>query len=325
MQKNSIVTVTAEGLGTQGEGIARCEGVTLFVPCLLPGERAKVKILRVKENIAYGKVTELIIPAEERVRPVCPVFLRCGGCQLQHIRYRDQLKFKTTLVRDTLKKIGGITAEVRPAERSEREYGYRNKLSIPVGKVNGHNAVGFYAEHSHRIIETTECPIHPEWSKDLIAALLGFMEKCGLDGYDETTKKGQIRHIVVREIKGKFLITLVVTVHEIKGIDYFVYLLGQIFHEFSLFLNFNDSDTNVVMGGEFALVHGKGVYEGTDMGIAYEAGASTFVQVNDGVRGKLYERAVSLVEGGVVHPVHGVDLGLGGGVAFALFRKLQDL
>ena len=102
MEKNDIITVTATGMGTSGEGIARYEGLTVFVPYLLPGERAEVKLLKVKGNIAYAKIEELITPAEERVRPVCPVFLRCGGCQLQHIRYRDQLRIYRYALERTL-------------------------------------------------------------------------------------------------------------------------------------------------------------------------------------------------------------------------------
>lgn len=317
MEKNDTAIVTAQGLGTQGEGVAKCEDLTLFIPYLLKGERAQVKIVKVKGNTGYGKVLEILAPAEERVRPKCPVFSRCGGCQLQHLRYRDQLKFKQDLVRDTLKKIAGIEAEVSPCVRSEREYGYRNKLQMPVGGDGEKTAVGFYAERSHRIVETDDCPLHPAWVKALIAALKNFMEKCGLDGYDEEKRRGHVRHIVVRELKKGVIVTLVTTVREIKGIDYFCHLLDGIFPEYSLYLNFNDKNTNVVFGSAFTLVRGKGIYEGNEGGIEYEAGPNTFVQVNDGVREKLYERAVSLVgEGDTV-----VDCYAGGGLLTAMFAQ----
>ena len=235
---------------------------------------------------------------------------------MQHLRYREQLKFKTELVRDTLKKIAGITAPVSPCERSEKEYAYRNKLQLPVGKQGEENAVGFFAERSHRIVPTDECPIHPDWSKQLISALKNFMEKCGLDGYNEQTKRGHVRHIVVRELRRKYIITLVVCVQELKGIDYFVHLLDEIFPEYSLWLNFNDRDTNVIFGEKFTLVKGCGVYDCTDAGISFEAGPNTFVQVNDGVRTKLYEKVLELVEEGPV-----VDCYSGGGLLTAMLAK----
>ena len=144
MEKNDIVEVICSGLGTQGEGIAKKDGVTLFVPRLLPGERAEVRVLKVKGSIGYARVEEVLTPAEMRVRPKCPVFGKCGGCQLQHIRYHMQLRFKTGLVRDALKKIAGLDVPVAACERSDREYGYRNKLQLPVGRRDGENVVGFF-------------------------------------------------------------------------------------------------------------------------------------------------------------------------------------
>ena len=317
MEKNDIITVTCEALGTQGEGIARADGVTFFVPRFLPGERASVRVLKCKGNIAYAKIEELLTPAEERVRPACPVFGRCGGCQLQHVKYRAQLRFKTGLVRDALKKIAGLGVPVAACERSEKEYGYRNKLQLPVGRRDGRNVIGFFAERSHRIVPIDGCPLHPEWADKLIAAVYNFMEKCGLDGYDEETGEGQIRHIVVRELRGKFIITLVVTVPVLNGIDYLLFRLGEIFREFSFYLNYNDKKSNVIFGETFTLLKGKGIYECSEGGISYEAGPRTFVQVNENVRTKLYERALSCAdEGDTV-----IDCYAGGGLLTAKFAK----
>lgn len=316
MQKNDIVEATCESIGTQGEGIVKVQGVTLFVPYLLSGERARIKVLKIKNNVGYGKIEELITPAEERARPKCDVFFRCGGCQLQHCSYRTQVRIKTALVKDTLRKIGGLDVAVSPCEKSDKAYAYRNKLQLPIARQNGENVVGFFAERSHRIVATRSCPIHPEWSEKLIAALYDFMEKCGLDGYDEETGKGQLRHIVVRELKNRFIVTLVVT-EEIVGIDYFFYLLDGIFPEYSFYLNFQKKKTNVVFGEEFRLLRGKGFYECTDGGITFEAGANTFVQVNEYVRGRLYDKVVSLVEAGETV----IDCYSGGGLLTAMLAK----
>lgn len=317
MEKNQMFVGTGEALASGGEGIVKNDDTVVFVPYLLPGEKAQIKILKSKGNIAYGKISELYTPAEERVRPVCPVFTRCGGCQLQHIRYREQLKFKTNLITEALRKIGGISYSVPLCEKSEKEYAYRNKLQLPIGRVNGENAVGFYAERSHRIVKTEECPIHPDWAQKLIAAVYKFMEKCGIDGYDGETKTGQLRHIVVRELKGQFLVTLVSAERELKGIDYFLFLLDEIFPVYSFYLNYHPEETNVVFGEQFILLKGAGVYECEESGIAYEAGPNTFVQVNDGVRSNLYERAVSLA--GEDETV--IDCYSGGGLLTALFAK----
>ena len=317
MEKNQIITASAEALGTNGEGIVRKDGLTLFVPYLLPGERAEIKVLNVKKNVAYGKAGEIFTPAEERVRPECPVFTRCGGCQLQHIKYRYQLRFKQNLVRDALRKIGGVRCEVSPCVRSEKEYAYRNKLQLPIGRQNRKNVVGFYAERSHRIVPISVCPIHPAWAEGVIGAVYKFMETCGLDGFDEETGTGELRHIVVRELKRRYIVTLVTAVRELKGLDFFLASLDKLFPEYSLYLNYHPERTNVIFGEEFTLVKGKGFYECTEGGIVYEAGAQTFVQVNEGVRTGLYERAASLVEEGETV----IDCYSGGGLLTAMLAK----
>ena len=317
MEKNRSVLCVGESLGTNGEGIVRVGNCVLFVPGLLPGEKARVKVLKVKGSVAYGKIEELLVPAEERVRPVCPVFSRCGGCQLQHMNYRLQMRFKSMLVREALKKIGGIEYEVPSCVRSEKQYAYRNKLQIPVGKNGEKNTVGFFAERSHRIVDTEECPIHPDWAKEVIAALRKFMETCGLDGYDEETGSGEIRHLVVRELRQKFLVTLVVTERDIRGIDYFLFLLDGIFKEYSFCLNFNSEKTNVVFGSDFHLLKGPGFYECSENGIFFEAGVNTFLQVNEGVRSSLYERACSFVSAEDTV----IDCYAGGGLLTAMFAK----
>lgn len=317
MEKNATIIGVCAAIGTNGEGIVRSEDMTIFVPFLLLGEKAEIRILKTKGNIAYGKISELLTPAEERVRPVCPVFTKCGGCQLQHENYRAQLKFKTELVKNSLEKIGGVKVSVLPCIPSDKSYAYRNKLQMPIGKVGGENAVGFYAERSHRIVKTDVCPIHPQWAEDVIRETYRFMQTCGLDGFDEQTGEGQLRHIVVRELKGKFIVTLVSTVREIKGIDYFVHLLGNIFAKFSLYLNINADQTNVIFGKEFILVAGSGFYECEEAGIIFEAGAQTFVQVNEGIRGKLYAQAVEKAEFGETV----IDCYAGGGLLTAMFAK----
>ncbi len=318
MEKNQTIVGTCEALGTNGEGIVKVDGVTFFVPYLLVGERAKIKILKRKGAIGYGKVEELYTPAEERDRPKCPVFTRCGGCQLQHISYREQLKFKSALVQDTLRKIGGISFPVPLCEKSDLKYGYRNKLQLPIGRQNGENVIGFYAERSHRIIPIDFCPIHRDWTRDLIAALYRYMAQSGEHGYDEESGEG-LRHIVVREIEGKFLVTLVATVSELKGLDILLSLLDGIFREYSLYLNVNKTKSNVIFGNMFYLIKGAGVYEGSDCGIRYEAGASTFLQINEGVRNKLYNRVLSLAVEKKSDVV--IDCYAGGGLLTAMYAK----
>ncbi|MBR2646989.1 MAG: 23S rRNA (uracil(1939)-C(5))-methyltransferase RlmD [Clostridia bacterium] len=320
IEKNDIICATTDAIGTNGEGVIRHEGVTFFVPACLPGEKVRFKVLKVKGNVGYGKVEEVLTPAEERVREKCPVFMRCGGCCLQHLDYPAQLAHKTQVVKDALRKIGGLQIDVPTTIKSDMPYGYRNKLQIPVGvDREGKNVVGFYAEHSHRIVPVTSCAIHPQWAEKLIAIVKRYMTECAVRGYDEENKKGALRHIVAREIGGKYIVTLVSAKRELPNLPYLIGLLSEEFKEFSLYVNFNDADTNVIFGKEFQLVHGMGFFEAEEQGIRYEAGPVTFLQVNENVRTKLYKDALKTVckDGDEVV----IDAYSGGGLLTAMIAK----
>ncbi len=320
LQKNDSIIAVTESLGSGGEGIIRHEGITFFVPACLPTEKVKFKVLKIKDKIGYGKVEEVLTPAEERVRPKCPVFTRCGGCTLQHLDYPLQLAHKATVVKDALRKIGGIEMDVPSAIKSDLPYGYRNKLQMPIGvDKDGETVIGFYAERSHRIVPVSSCAIHPDWAEKLIAIIKRYVKECAVKGYDETQKTGALRHIVAREIGGKFIFTLVSAKRKLPNIEYLIQLLSEQFAQFSLYINFNDTDTNVILGKEFQLVHGTGFFENKEQGICYEAGPVTFLQVNENVRTKLYKdalKSVALFGDEVV-----IDAYSGGGLLTAMLAK----
>ncbi|MBQ2740942.1 MAG: 23S rRNA (uracil(1939)-C(5))-methyltransferase RlmD [Clostridia bacterium] len=320
IEKNTIITAVTSAIGSNGEGIVRHEGITFFVPACLPGEKVRFRVLKVKDGIGYGKIEEILTPAEERVREKCPVFLRCGGCKLQHMEYGTQLYFKQNIVKDCLRKIGGLNVEVKPTVKSDLPYAYRNKLQLPVGvDKEGNTVIGFYAERSHRIVPTDSCAIHPKWAEKLIAVIKRYCAEWGVEGYDEDRKTGVLRHIVAREIGENFLITLVCTQKSLPALPHLIELLSMVFSVFSLYINVNDKDTNVILGKEFHLVHGSPVYEAQEQGILYEAGPQTFLQVNENVRSKLYNAALkSVIETGdeVV-----VDAYSGGGLLTAMLAK----
>ncbi len=320
IEKNDIICAVTDAVGSNGEGVVRHEGVTFFVPACLPGEKVRFKVLKIKGNIGYGKVEEILTPAEERARPKCPVYSRCGGCCLQHVDYPAQLVHKSNVVKEALRKIGGLSVNVPVAVKSDFPYGYRNKLQIPVGvDKEGNTVVGFYAEHSHRIVPVNACAIHPEWAEKLIALVKRYMSECAIKGYDEEKKTGSVRHIVAREIGGRYIVTLVTAKEALPNIGYLVGLLEESLGEVTLYLNFNAEDTNVIFGKRFQLVHGSGVFEAEEGGISYEAGPVTFLQVNENVRGKLYKDALKTVaeEGDEVV----IDAYSGGGLLTAMLAK----
>jgi 23S rRNA (uracil1939-C5)-methyltransferase len=231
------------------------------------------------------------------------------------MNYAAQLDFKRTLVANCLKKIGGIEFEVAPTVPSSKQYSYRNKLSLPVGRdANGVNVIGFYAQHSHRIVPIKNCPLQQEWAATLIDAVTKFMRKCKLSGFNYE-QGGDVRHIVARQIEDKFIITLVATKNiSLKELEN---ILNGCFKKYTLLLNVNNTTGNVIFGNEWHICHGNGFFEGEDLGIKFKAGANTFLQVNDDVRTNLYNAVIKFADKKSV----AIDLYSGGGMLTAMLAK----
>lgn len=319
IEKNNIYRGEVIAYGTDGEGIIKIGGATAFVPFCLLGEVVSFKALKVKDGglVAYGKAEEVLMPSSRRTNPPCPVFTKCGGCDLQHASYPEQLSFKKRLVENALKKIGGIFASVDEVEPSEKQYRYRNKLALPIGvDQNGETALGFYARRSHKIITIEDCLIQSEWIKNIIAAVKNFAHACGFKGYDEANHTGVLRRIVVREVGGKYIIALVATRR--INVDFLIEELKKYFGDFTFLLNVNSSESNVIFSKEWRLCFGEGFFEAEDCGVKYRAGAETFLQVNDGMRTKLYGRV--LEEASIENAV-AIDLYSGGGMLTAMLAK----
>ncbi len=319
ISKNEEYVGIVERLGSNGEGIIKHDDFVVMVPFCLPTEKVKYKVLKVAKNYAFGKVTEVIVPADDRVRPVCPAFFKCGGCQLQHVKYTSQLKFKSALVSDCFRKIAGLNVKTQAPVKSFSEYGYRNKLQLPVAEVNGTTVIGFYAENSHRVIPVTACSIHPEWSTKLIKDLYEYIRENDIKGYNEEKKTGILRHVVARSTDTGYIITLVVTANKLKKLDSLIEKLKLSLKNFSLHINVNPNDTNVIFGDEFHLIYGPEFFESELSGIKFEAGVQSFLQVNTSVAVKLYQTAIKLLNPDENTFV--IDAYSGAGLMTAMFAK----
>ena len=319
IQKNQEYIGIVEDMGMNGEGVIKNDGITVFVPFAIAGEKIKYKILKASGRVAYAKLLEVFTPAEERVRPKCPVFSKCGGCDLQHVKYIEQLKIKENKIKNCFKKIAFTEVNLKPSVKSDLDFRYRNKLQLPVGETENGTAIGFYALNSHRIVPVTDCLINPEWTASIISSTKKFMEETGLKGYNELTGSGDIREITVKEIRGALIITAVILGKSLRKVERFVEILKEELKcEFSLFINHNDKKGNFVYGDEFTLVYGKETYSSEMLGIKYKTGVRSFSQVNTSVCEKLYSAVNSLVEG---ENITVIDAYSGAGLMTALLSK----
>ena len=317
MQKNEIYQGVVKTLGSEGEGVIDLENARAFVPGCLGGEEVTFKALKVKGDVIYGKIESVVSPSPDRVAPRCGVYSKCGGCQLQHMDYSAQLAFKKQLVSNCLRKLGGIDFPVSDAVPSPEIFGYRNKLSMPVANdAEGNPIVGPYAPRSHRIVSVDNCVLQRGWCSTLISCLKLFMSRSGYKGYDDATRKGDIRYIVCRQLQDKHIIT-VVAARRIK-LDAFAEILDREFTNFTLLLNVNSGTGNVIFSDKWSVCRGQGFFEGEDLGIKFRAGANTFLQINDGVRTALYSAIVNEV---CSPNAVAIDLYSGGGMLTAMLAR----
>ncbi len=321
MNKNDVREGTVIAMGMNGEGVLKDNGIIVFVPFTLVGEKIRYKVLKVASGYAYAKVEEVLTPAEERVRPKCPVFGKCGGCQLQHVKYASQLKIKEDNIATCFKKIAFTDVCVKPTVRGDDEFRYRNKLQLPVSvDKQGRTIIGFYAENSHRVVPVSDCPINAVWTADVIAAFTEYFELSGLKGYNEISHTGDIREIAVKDVKGKLIITIVATLKSLPDKDKLISILTEkVKYAFSLYLNVNEAHSNVIYGDTFIHIYGSKDFAADMLGVRYRVGVQSFMQVNDCVCAKLYSAVSALALADENTTV--IDAYSGAGLMTALLAK----
>lgn len=319
MKKNDLITATILDLGSNCEGICKVDGYTCFIPFTIVGEKIIFKVLKVNKNLVYGKLVETLTPQESRVRPKCQAFTKCGGCNLQHIRYKDQLKIKSNIIKTCFKKIAGLDVDVLPVQYTKEEYFYRNKIQLPIRQTENGVKVGFFATNSHRIVEIDSCPIQHTYTTSLIKATKEFILKSGISCYNEENNQGLLKHIVARNVDGKILIIVVINGIEFNYKDLFASILSKYFDEFSLILNENTLNNNVILSKNFKTLYGNGYYNVEEFGIKYPVYPQSFMQVNDGVKTSLYQDVVSSLN--ITSDTVVIDAYSGAGVMTAMLAK----
>ena len=300
VEKNQYIDVTFEDLTHEGDGVAKVDGYPLFVPYGLPGEQAKVKVVKTRKNFGFGKLIELYEESEHRITPPCDIFFQCGGCQLQHMTYERQLQMKQKQVQDVMRKIAHMPdVPVHPTIGMENPWDYRNKVSIPVGKRDGKVITGFYQKRSHNIIDMESCPVqHPQNDK-LIQAMADIFDELGIEPYDVQTHRGVIRHVVVRtgQHTNEMMVVLVTRTKDLPKKEKLIEKIKAIDPDVkSIVHNINTKKTNVIMGPESKTISGNDTITDQIGDLTFEIGAHSFYQINPEQTEKLYGKALEYAQ-----------------------------
>ncbi len=294
MKQGDKLTLTICDYGNNGEGIAKHEGCVVFVPFAIKGETVLARIKYAKKNFANAELIKVTNPSPLRVKPPCNRFARCGGCDIMHIDYDEQTRLKQQALATTMRKNYKREVAIEQCVKSAKIFGYRNKISLPFGIVNGKAALGFFGEGTHKIVSVTKCFLHDEWAERLIAALLEYANGNNISVYDEASHTGILRHAVARYIDGKISIVLVINADNLPNQDGLTALLDKQFDNYALYYSVNKNRNNVIMGDSAVLVCGEPL--SVDIkGISCVIDPMSFLQVNDEIRDQIYSRIVEKV------------------------------
>ena len=299
-RKNDIVTLEIVDCGTDGEGIGKADGFTVFVKDAVIGDTVTAKIMKAKKNYGYGRLMEILNASPYRVEPVCPSARQCGGCQLQAVSYEEQKVFKEKKLRGHLERIGGFTnLPMEPLIGMDEPYHYRNKAQFPVGRnKEGKIVTGFYAGRTHAIIENRDCALGIPENKDVLDRVIAHMEKYNIAPYDEVTGKGLVRHIFVRYgfFTGELMVCLIINGQDLPHQRELVEKLCEIPGMTSISLNINKKRSNVILGDKVKTIWGKEYITDKIGDISYEISPLSFFQVNPQQTWKLYSKALEYAD-----------------------------
>ncbi len=298
IEKNKIYTAECVSLGSDGEGIVKIDGFTVFVNGMLPKEKGKILIVKVKKSFGYGKLTELLETSPQRTAPPCPYYKTCGGCSVQHMSYKAQLEFKRNKVRDCVERIGGIFgAEYPETVGMDNPRNYRNKAQYPIGKdKNGRTLIGFYAPRSHRITDIDGCMLQMDGSDEIIRITREYIDKYGVPVYDETKHTGLLRHVITRISRstGEMMVTYVVNGNKLPHSAELIEELEKTGYVASVVLNINREKTNAILGAKSLTLWGKDTIRDEIGGVKFDISSLSFYQVNPAQTEKLYGIAIDL-------------------------------
>ena len=266
--------------GMNGEGVGKVDGKVVLVNNALIDEVVDVEIVEDFKNYSTATINNIIKQSQNRTVPICPYYTDCGGCQLQHMKYSEQLKFKTLNVQKTIKKITGLDVHVNETIPCSTPFGYRNKMSYSVSG----STCGLMQSNSNNIVDINSCPLSDE---DINKVLYIFKD------YINTYKLNCIKNLVVRSIEKQILVGVVTTKHvDLKN---FFSTLSENFVDIGLYEIINTRKDSVVLSGKINHIAGIKEIKIDNLGVKYTVDLMGFHQTNLEIQNKLYQHVLNLI------------------------------
>lgn len=293
MKVGQVIIVTIKRLGINGEGVGYYKKKVVFIDGALPGEVVVAEVKRVEKNLSYAELIRVKEKSEHRIKPECPVYKECGGCQVQHMSYAGQLEAKKEMVAEAFNRYfrSAPAPFIRDTVGMDHPWSYRNKAQLQVGYANGKLVTGLYAAGTHQLIDISDCPIqHPATNK-IVQATRNVLEKLQIPAYNERKRTGVIRTIVARmgfETEDAQL-TLVTATEEIpRQKELIMELRHQMPFLKSIMQNINNKKTSLIFGDQTKCLWGEAAIDEKLGEVKFSLSPRAFFQLNPEQTVKLY-------------------------------------
>lgn len=294
LSKNDKIELTIDALTSEGSGVGRYNGLTVFVRGTVPQDKIIAHIIKRSKNYAIGIIDKILQPSPERIESDCPYSKKCGGCSFRHMTYDEELEYKKSRVQDALNRIGHLDIKVDEIIGADDLSHYRNKAQYPVDISDGEMFAGFYAYKSHRIIPCADCKLQPAEFEKGLEAFAKWIESENITSYNEQTGKGLLRHIYFRKgfATGEVMACAVINGNSIPNGELLVSLLREKVDGLtSVAVNINKEKTNVILGKETSIIWGEKYIRDSLLGKDFLISPNSFYQVNHNQCEKLYAKA----------------------------------
>lgn len=300
VEKNKEYIVDIIDNGYEGEGIAKIEDFTIFINGAIKNEKCRILIVKVNKSYAFGKLLEVINKSPNRIASDCKTYKRCGGCSLRHIKYEETLNIKKHIVQNLVDKSLVTKIQVKDVIGMEKPIYYRNKLQYPVGRdKNGLPVMGVFANRTHEIIPVENCLIQNPAAEKVAKEIFRFIKENNISVYDENSRKGLIRHIVVKiGLKTKEIMCIIVSNNEkIEKEDELIETIKGKFPQVKTIIkNINNKNTNVILGDKNIILYGDGYIYDKLGDFTFKISPMSFYQTNPIQTEILYNKAIEFAK-----------------------------
>lgn len=299
-----------------GQAVGRSSGMVVYVLGPVPGERARVRVETVKAKYAVAELVELLSRSPDRAEPFCGVFGICGGCQVQHLAYAAQLRWKRGIVENALRRLGGILgARIgHPIGMSEPR-AYRNKMALVVNETGGAPAFGFYAARTHDVVAIQSCPIvMPQLDRTIAGLWDAARDPATADAF------AGARHVIARagRASGEGVVSITTERASTALPPRAAVVAAKLPGTVGISNSFEPPSENAVMGRKNATVYGHAEMREAIDDVRFRVSAASFFQVNSEMVGKIF----AYLEPQVGRVSRIIDLYCGAGTFALFFAKL---